>query len=71
MRRRQAPKREIMPDPVFGSKLATKFVNKIMWDGKKNIASSAFYNAVDILADGKEKVEGFKVGIAANVFLSC
>ena len=61
MRRRQAPKREIMADPVFGSKLATKFVNKIMWDGKKNVASRAFYNAIDILADGKEKQEGFKL----------
>jgi small subunit ribosomal protein S7 len=50
-----------MADPVFGSKLASKFVNKIMWDGKKSIASNAFYDAVKILADGKEPQEGFKL----------
>ena len=61
MRRRQAPKREIAPDPVFKSKLATRFINKIMWDGKKSIASRAFYGACEILADGKEKIEGFRV----------
>ena len=61
MRRRQAPKREIVPDPVFKSKLATRFINKLMYDGKKNTAARAFYGAVDILAAGKEKVEGFRL----------
>ncbi|SMP86651.1 Ribosomal protein S7p/S5e [Epsilonproteobacteria bacterium SCGC AD-308-E02] len=35
MRRRKAPVREIMPDPVYSSKILTKFINKIMYDGKK------------------------------------
>ena len=60
MRRRQAPKRDIAPDPVFKSKLATRFINKLMYDGKKNTAARAFYGAIDILAAGKEKIEGFR-----------
>ena len=61
MRRRQAQKREIAPDPVFKSKLATRFINKIMWDGKKSTASRAFYRACEIMAGGKDRHDGFKV----------
>jgi small subunit ribosomal protein S7 len=60
VRRRQAPKRDIAPDPVFKSKLATRFINKLMYDGKKNTAARAFYGAIDILSAGKEKMEGFR-----------
>ena len=38
MRRRKAPVREVMPDPVYGSIILTKFINKVMYDGKKSIA---------------------------------
>ncbi|MBI4859133.1 MAG: 30S ribosomal protein S7 [Candidatus Riflebacteria bacterium] len=60
-RRRQAAKRPVIPDPVFKSVLVTKFINKIMERGKKTTASGMFYTAMDILADGKERVEGFKL----------
>jgi small subunit ribosomal protein S7 len=46
---------------MYKSKLATRFINKITWDGKKSIASRSFYRAVELLAEGKEKYEGFKV----------
>ena len=42
MRRRRAPIREIMPDPVHGSKIITKFINKIMLDGKKVLQRKFF-----------------------------
>jgi small subunit ribosomal protein S7 len=46
-RRRKAAKREILPDPKFGSTLVTQFVNALMLDGKKSKAESAFYGALD------------------------
>ena len=46
MRRRRAPVREVMPDPVYGSKVITKFINSIMLDGKKSVAQKIFYNAL-------------------------
>ena len=55
MRRRKAPVREIMPDPVHGSKVVTKFINKIMYDGKKSVAEKIMYSAMDIIASRGEK----------------
>ena len=55
MRRRKAPVREIMPDPVHGSKVLTKFINKIMLDGKKSIAEKIIYQSLDIIASRGEK----------------
>lgn len=55
MRRRRAPVREIMPDPVHGSKILTKFINKIMWDGKKSTAEKIIYSALDIMGSRGEK----------------
>lgn len=55
MRRRKAPIREIMPDPVYGSKILTKFINKIMMDGKKSIAEKIIYSAIDIISSRGEK----------------
>ena len=46
MRRRRAPVREVLPDPLYGSKVLTKFINKVMWDGKKSIAQTIVYNAL-------------------------
>jgi small subunit ribosomal protein S7 len=46
-RRREVPKREILPDPKFGSTQITKFVNMIMQSGKKSTAESIMYNALD------------------------
>lgn len=48
-RRRVAAKREILPDPIYNSKLVSKFVNSIMKDGKKSTAERACYGALDII----------------------
>lgn len=65
MRRRKAPVREIMPDPVHGSKVLTKFINKIMWDGKKSTAEKIMYSALDIIGSRGEKtgIEVFNAAI--------
>jgi small subunit ribosomal protein S7 len=65
MRRRRAPVREIMPDPVHGSKILTKFINKIMLDGKKSTAEKIIYNALDIISSRGEKtgIETFDAAI--------
>ncbi|MBD3824262.1 MAG: 30S ribosomal protein S7 [Epsilonproteobacteria bacterium] len=55
MRRRRAPVREIMPDPVYGSKVLTKFINKIMYDGKKSTAEKIIYSSLDLIASRGEK----------------
>ena len=55
-RRREVPKREILPDPKFGSTQITKFVNMIMQSGKKSTAESIMYNALDtIVQRGKSE----------------
>jgi len=55
MRRRKAPVRPVMPDPVYGSKILTKFINKVMLDGKKSTAEKIIYSAMDIIASKGEK----------------
>ncbi|MEO1937405.1 MAG: 30S ribosomal protein S7 [Sulfurimonas sp.] len=55
MRRRKAPVREIMPDPIYGSKILTKFINKVMLDGKKSTAEKIIYSALDIISAKGEK----------------
>src|SRR5690606_30611788 len=46
-RRRSAEKREVLPDPKFGDRVLTKFVNNLMQDGKKSVAERIVYNAFD------------------------
>jgi small subunit ribosomal protein S7 len=46
-RRRRPESREILPDPLYGSTLAEKFVNSMMWDGKKAVSQRIFYGAMD------------------------
>ncbi len=62
MRRRRAEIRNVTPDPVYHDVLVTKFINKIMWDGKKSKAQKIFYDAMDIIAKktGKDALEVFK-----------
>ena len=55
MRRREAPVRPVMPDPVYGSKILTKFINKVMLDGKKSTAEKIIYSAMDIISARSEK----------------
>ena len=52
-RRREVPKRIILPDPKFGSELLAKFINTIMKDGKKSIAEKVVYVALDQISDKK------------------
>lgn len=50
-RRREVPKREVLPDPKFGSTQITKFVNMIMKSGKKSVAETIMYNALDRIGE--------------------
>ena len=50
-RRREVPKREILPDPVYNSQLVTKFINSLMSHGKKSVAESVFYGALKKVED--------------------
>src|ERR1044071_553394 len=45
-RRRVAAKREVLPDPLYNSTMVTKFINSLMWGGKKTVAESIFYGAM-------------------------
>ena len=60
-RRGNVPKREVLPDPVYGSILVTKLVNSIMLDGKKGVAQKVVYGAFDIVKEktGNEPLEVF------------
>ncbi|NYT52522.1 MAG: 30S ribosomal protein S7 [Candidatus Vesicomyosocius endoextente] len=62
MRRRSAPKREILPDPKFGDLVLAKFINILMFDGKKSVAEKIVYEALDtIKAKGNaQPIEVFK-----------
>ena len=59
-RRREVPKREILPDPVYNSPLVAKFVNVMMWDGKKAVAEGIIYSALDKIK-GKTEEDPLKV----------
>jgi len=50
-RRREVPKRQILPDPKFGSETLAKFVNILMLDGKKSTAEKITYGALDLIAE--------------------
>jgi len=58
MRRRKAPVREIMADPIYNSKVITKFINTIMLDGKKSTAQKIMYGAIANL-DARGEEAGF------------
>jgi small subunit ribosomal protein S7 len=62
MRKAQAKKLPLAPDPRFNDKLVTRFVNNIMWEGKKSIAFEIFYDAIDKVAKttGEEGYEIWK-----------
>ncbi len=64
-RRREVPKREILPDPKFSSSELTKFVNVIMLDGKKAVAERIVYGALDQIGkkSGKDPLEVFTLAI--------
>ena len=54
MRKRSAKKRPLLPDPRFNDQLVTRFVDNLMWSGKKSIAFTIFYDAIDIVDEKKQ-----------------
>jgi len=64
-RRREVPKREILPDPKFNNKLVGKFMNCLMVEGKKSVAEEIVYGAFDIIKDktGGDPLKVFKTAI--------
>ncbi len=59
-RRERAIPRKVIPDSMYGDKVVSKFINYLMWDGKKALAESIFYSAMDKIKS-KTKEEGFEV----------
>ncbi|MCD9188195.1 MAG: 30S ribosomal protein S7 [Pyrinomonadaceae bacterium] len=61
-RRRVAGKREVLPDPIYNSVIVTKFINGLMWAGKKTVAEEIFYGAMEKIAEktGEEPLKVFK-----------
>ncbi len=64
-RRRQAEPREVAADAVYGSTLVEKFINSMMWDGKKNVTQRIFYQALEILGQraSDEPLKVFKKAV--------
>jgi small subunit ribosomal protein S7 len=66
MRRNRAPVRRVLPDPVYNNKIVTKFINSLMYDGKKSVAAKIFYGALDLIeARGNGEVKSIDVFIGA------
>ena len=57
MRKRAAKKRPLLPDPKFNDQLVTRFVNNLMWDGKKSVAFKVFYDAIAIVDEKNQDEE--------------
>ena len=55
MRRRRPERRDVLPDPKYGSKLVSKFINCMMLRGKKGVSEGAFYKAMDIIKEKTQK----------------
>jgi small subunit ribosomal protein S7 len=64
MRRRSAEKRHVQPDPRYNNVVFTKFINALMWEGKKSVAEYIFYGAIDLLSEKTDGVEAVLKAIA-------
>jgi small subunit ribosomal protein S7 len=64
MRRRRAPERIIAPDPKYNSVLVSKFINNLMWDGKKETARKIFYKALELIQK-KTGEDGYQIFLKA------
>jgi small subunit ribosomal protein S7 len=60
MRRRKAPVREILSDPLYNSKIITKFINRLMLDGKKSVATKIMYGAIDAIEKKDSEMKGIE-----------
>lgn len=58
-------KRDVLPDPIYNSKLVTKFINSLMLEGKKGVAQSIFYDAMEIINQktGRNPIEVFEAAV--------
>ena len=65
-RRGFIPKREVLPDPVYGTTVVTKLINQVMYDGKRGVAQAVTYEAFETVAKktGKEALEVFNQALA-------
>jgi len=65
-RRGSIPKRDVLPDPLYGSKMVTRLINNIMYDGKKGVAQRIVYDAFEIIKEktGKDPLEVFDQALA-------
>ena len=61
MRRRKAPVRPVMPDPVYNSKVITKFINSLLYDGKKSVATQIMYGALKAIEQKNKEAKGIEV----------
>ena len=61
MRKTSAKKRPLLPDPRFNDTTVTRFINNMMWQGKKELARKIFYDAIDIVDKKSEEEEGIEV----------
>ena len=61
-RKGPVPKRDVLPDPIYNSKIFTKLVNQVMWDGKKSLAERICYDAFDRIENktGKNPMQVFE-----------
>lgn len=64
-RKGPVPRREILPDPIFNSRLAARFINRLMYDGKKGAAEKIFYQSIEILAErtNEEPLRAFEKAV--------
>ena len=66
MRKRRAEKRDVLPDPIYNSKVVTKLINSLMKDGKKGIAQTILYDAFDLVKEktNQEPMDVFEKALA-------
>jgi len=64
-RRREVPKRSVLPDPIYGNELVNRLVNKLMWAGKKSLAHRVFYSAMKLIEErtGEDPLKVFKQAV--------
>ena len=61
-RKGNVSKRDVLPDPIYNSKLVTRLINKLMYDGKKGTAQTILYSAFEIIEKKTEKLDSGTVG---------
>lgn len=61
MRKKKAPKRYLAPDPKFNDPMVTRFINVLMLDGAKSVATRLFYDAMEVIEKNNSEVSGYEV----------